>query len=91
LLKRLTCCSVHGGRSLARPVVVPRDGSLLAVLVSIRAVVVMNAAAIATITATAKSRTAVRSLFRSLLMIDLLRRYGDTDVPSAVPNMNGLF
>src|SRR4029077_15728872 len=56
-----------GGRGLARPVV-PGAVSLLAVLVSIRSSVVTNAASIATIIATAKSMTAVRWLFRSLLM-----------------------
>ena len=59
-----------GGRGLARPVA-PGGASLLAVLVSIRSSVVKNAASTAITTATAKSRTAVRWLFRSLLMRDL--------------------
>jgi len=55
----------RGGCGLARPVV-PGGASLLAV--SIRSSVVAKAAAIAIITATAKSTTAVRWLFRSLFM-----------------------
>ena len=56
-----------GGRGLARPVV-PGGVSLLAVLLSTCSSVVTDAASTAIITATAKSTTAVRCLFRSLLM-----------------------
>ena len=56
-----------GGRGLARPVV-PGGVSLLAVLLSTRSSVVTDAASIAIITATAKSTTAVRCLFRWLFM-----------------------
>ena len=56
-----------GGRGLARPVV-PGGDSLLAVLVSIRSNVVTAATSIAIVTATAKSMTAVRWLFRWLGM-----------------------
>ena len=59
-----------GGCGLARPVV-PDGASLLAIYVSTRSSVVTNAATIAIATAMAKSKTAVRWLFRSLLMRDL--------------------
>jgi len=64
---RLPGARSSGGRGLARPVV-PGGVSLLAVLVSIRSSVVTSAASIAMTTATAKSTTAVRWLFGSLLM-----------------------
>ena len=56
-----------GGRGLARPVV-PGGVPLLAVLLSTCSSVVTDAASAAIITATAKSTTAVRCLFRSLFM-----------------------
>lgn len=54
-----------GGRGLASPIV-PGGVSLLAVFVSTRSSVVTVAASIAIITATAKSTTAIRWLFRLL-------------------------
>jgi hypothetical protein len=60
-----------GGWGWARPVV-PGYASLLACLVLTPSNVVMKAAIIATVSATAKIDTAVRRLFRSLFMTSLL-------------------
>lgn len=62
-----------GGWGWARPVV-PGCASLLACLVLTPSNVVMKAATIATVSATAKIATAVRRLFRLLFMTSLLRQ-----------------